>query len=182
MKPRSAKNKGKRLQNAIAAVMRTMIPEYWPGTPDQHVKSTTMGESGQDIQLSPHAAEILPFAVECKNQETWSVPSWWAQAKKNAGRLIPVLVLGRNRQQPLVVVEAAVYFEMWKRLHDMARSLREYGGHREDQLQYVSEQIRKASGQSLRIQFGTGDDMGADEAVPGAGDGPDPVGSGDRSA
>ena len=49
MKSRSAKNKGKRLQNNFRDLLLEAFQELEP----DDIKSTTMGESGEDIQLSP---------------------------------------------------------------------------------------------------------------------------------
>ena len=47
MKPRSAKNKGKRLQNKI----RDLILEKFDTLEPDDVRSITMGDSGEDILL-----------------------------------------------------------------------------------------------------------------------------------
>ena len=65
MKTRSAKNKGKRLQNSV----RDILLETFTQLEEDDIKSTTMGESGEDIQLSPAARKLIPYAIECKNQE-----------------------------------------------------------------------------------------------------------------
>lgn len=103
MKTRSAKNKGKRLQNLV----RDRILAIFPTLDPSDVKSTTMGESGVDIQLSKHAKESFPFAVECKNQEKISIWACIEQAKKNAQkeRSMPLLVIGRNNKIPQAVIE-----------------------------------------------------------------------------
>ena len=65
MKTRSAKNKGKRLQNQV----RDQLLENFKQLEPDDIKSTTMGESGEDIQLSPAARKLIPYAIECKNQD-----------------------------------------------------------------------------------------------------------------
>jgi len=55
MKPRSAKNKGKRLQNAV----RDMILENFTQLEPDDVVSTLMGDSGTDIKLSPAARKLF---------------------------------------------------------------------------------------------------------------------------
>ena len=65
MKPRSAKNKGKRLQNKV----RDLILEKFNTLEEDDVRSITMGDSGEDILLSPAARKLFPFSVECKNQK-----------------------------------------------------------------------------------------------------------------
>ena len=48
MKTRSAKNKGKRLQNSVRDILLETFKDQLE--PDD-IKSTTMGESGEDIKL-----------------------------------------------------------------------------------------------------------------------------------
>ncbi len=102
MKPRSAKNKGKRLQNTV----RDLILEKFNSKlePDD-VRSITMGDSGEDILLSPAARRLFPFSVECKAQESLSIWSALQQAESNAGKHIPLLVFKRNRSKTYAVLE-----------------------------------------------------------------------------
>ena len=78
MKARSAKNKGKRLQNKV----RDLILEKFNKQlePDD-VRSITMGDSGEDILLSPAARRLFPFSVECKNQEKLNEMSYLKKIK-----------------------------------------------------------------------------------------------------
>jgi hypothetical protein len=69
MKTRSAKNKGKRLQNDV----RDLILETFKELEPDDVRSTTMGDSGEDVLLSPAARKLFPFSVECKNQEKLNI-------------------------------------------------------------------------------------------------------------
>ena len=102
MKTRSAKNKGKRLQNSVRDILLETFKEQLE--PDD-IKSTTMGESGEDIQLSPAARKIIPFAFECKNQEKLNIWSSLEQAEDNAGPHIPLLVFKRNRSKTYISME-----------------------------------------------------------------------------
>ena len=95
MKPRSAKNKGKRLQNQV----RDLILEKFQQLEEDDVRSTTMGDSGEDVLLSPAARKLFPFSVECKNQEKLNIWSSLEQAETNAGPHIPLLVFKRNRSK-----------------------------------------------------------------------------------
>jgi hypothetical protein len=101
MKPRSAKNKGKRLQNKI----RDLILEKFDKLEPDDVRSITMGDSGEDILLSPAARRLFPFSVECKAQESLSIWSALQQAESNAGKHIPLLVFKRNRSKTYAVLE-----------------------------------------------------------------------------
>ena len=102
MKPRSAKNKGKRLQNKI----RDLILEKFNNILElDDVRSITMGDSGEDILLSPAARRLFPFSVECKNQETLNIWSSLEQAENNSGNHTPLVVFKRNRTKTYAVLE-----------------------------------------------------------------------------
>ena len=66
MKPRSAKNKGRRLQNFVRDLLRKTFPKL----EDDDIKSQTMGMPGEDIVLSPAAKRAIPYSFECKNCPT----------------------------------------------------------------------------------------------------------------
>ncbi len=101
MKTRSAKNKGKRLQNDV----RDLILETFTELEPDDVRSTTMGDSGEDILLSPAARKLFPFATECKNQERLNIWESLEQAESNAGQHIPLVVFKRNRSKTYISME-----------------------------------------------------------------------------
>ena len=101
MKTRSAKNKGKRLQNKV----RDLILEKFTQLEEDDVRSTTMGDSGEDVLLSPAARKLFPFSVECKNQEKLNIWSSLQQAEDNAGEHIPLVVFKRNRSKIYATIE-----------------------------------------------------------------------------
>ena len=101
MKTRSAKNKGKRLQNDV----RDLILETFQELEPDDVRSTTMGDSGEDVLLSPAARKLFPFSVECKNQEKLNIWSSLQQAEDNAGQHIPLVVFKRNRSKTYISME-----------------------------------------------------------------------------
>ncbi len=101
MKPRSAKNKGKRLQNKV----RDLILEKFNQLEPDDVRSVTMGDSGEDILLSPAARRVFPFSVECKNQEKMNIWSSLEQAENNSGNHVPFLIFKRNRTKTYAVLE-----------------------------------------------------------------------------
>ena len=101
MKPRSAKNKGKRLQNKI----RDLILEKFDILEPDDVRSITMGDSGEDILLSPAARKVFPFSVECKNQEKLNIWSALEQAEENSGNHTPLDIFKRNRSKTYAVLE-----------------------------------------------------------------------------
>lgn len=102
MKTSSAKNKGRRLQQWV----RDQILETFEHLEQDDVRSTSMGAGGMDIQLSPAAKKVFPFAVECKNQEALNVWKAFEQAESNQNDLEPMLVIKKNGKAPLVVLDA----------------------------------------------------------------------------
>ncbi len=109
MKSRSAKNKGKRLQNDV----RDLILNKFKSLEEDDVKSTGMGQPGEDIQLSPFARKKFPYSVECKNQESLNVWKSLEQAEKYSTKKIkPLLVFKRNRTKTYVVLEINDFLEL----------------------------------------------------------------------
>ena len=108
MKPRSAKNKGKRLQNKV----RDLILEKFNKLEEDDVRSITMGDSGEDILLSPAARRLFPFSVECKNQEKLNIWSSLEQAETNSGKHIPIVIFKRNRTKTYVALEFEKLLEL----------------------------------------------------------------------
>jgi len=104
MKTRSAKNKGKRLQKQV---QQLLLEKTHPiGLVEGDISNTIMGEAGRDIKLSPAAESVIPFDIECKNQEHINIWSSIQQAEDNTkeGR-IPMLVFSKNRSKTYAVVE-----------------------------------------------------------------------------
>ena len=102
MKPRSAKNKGKRLQNKVRDLI---LEKFNKKLEEDDVRSITMGDSGEDILLSPAARKLFPFSVECKNQEKLNIWSSLEQAESNSGKHTPLLIFKRNSTKTYAVLE-----------------------------------------------------------------------------
>ena len=108
MKTRSAKNKGKRLQNSVRD---TLLETFNTLEPDD-IKSAVMGDSGEDIQLSPAARKLIPYSFECKNQESLNIWSSLQQAEENSGDYDPVLIFKRNRSKTYAVINIDKIIEL----------------------------------------------------------------------
>ena len=108
MKPRSAKNKGKRLQNKVS----DLILEKFNSLESDDVRSITMGESGEDILLSPAARKLFPFSVECKNQEKLNIWKSLEQSETNSGKHTPIVIFKRNRTKTYVALEFKKLLEL----------------------------------------------------------------------
>lgn len=103
MLTRSAKAKGKKLQNWV----RDKILHYSPSLEPDDVKSTTMGESGEDIQLSPAARRQYPISIECKSRASYAFYKDYDQAVNNTPKgCEPILVAKANHRHPVVIVDA----------------------------------------------------------------------------
>ena len=110
---RSAKNKGARFQKIIAEYISKITGI--PNGKDELIQSREMGQSGVDVKLIGEAKDTFPFAVECKNCEKWSLPSWIKQAKSNIGDFKTwLLFCKKNNEDPVVVMDADKFFEMYK--------------------------------------------------------------------
>lgn len=107
MKTASSKAKGRKLQQWT----RDLLLDIFPVLEPDDVKSTGMGQQGEDIQLSPAARKLIPYSVECKNRTTIATYAWYKQASANAPKgCEPVLVIKQNRDKPLVIVDAEYFF------------------------------------------------------------------------
>lgn len=102
MRPSSAKAKGRRLQDWI----RDKLLSTFGSLEGDDVKCAIMGESGEDIHLSPAARKMFPFSVEAKNQERINIWKAIAQAEQNAKEgTTPLLVFKRNHSKVYAVLD-----------------------------------------------------------------------------
>jgi len=110
MKTSSAKAKGRLLQQLVVKKLLETFPQLEP----DDVQNRAMGSQGTDVMLSPVAKKLAPIAVECKNQESVNVWASFEQAKANSDKLNPVLIIKRNRTQPLAVVGLDYFLTLLK--------------------------------------------------------------------
>lgn len=111
IKHRSAKAKGRRLQQWVAGKISDLLGIPWG--PDELIASREGSQSGVDIRLVGEAKRMFPFSIECKSQETWSVPAWIKQAKNNKSEGTTwMLVCKKKNLAPVVVMDAADFFIM----------------------------------------------------------------------
>ncbi len=116
MSTAACKAKGRRLQqetrDSILSTFADLLVE-------DDVRSTSMGSSGEDVQLSPRAREVFPFSVECKNTEKINIWSAIEQASINAQKKKSdyLVVFRRNRMKAQVVLEFDVLMKLLKELY-----------------------------------------------------------------
>lgn len=107
----SKKQKARLLQQLV----RDKILDTFPTLEPDDVKSTSMGASGEDVQLSPAARKLFPFSVEAKSRASIGVYAWYQQAKTNAPKgTTPILVVKQNHSKPLVLVDLDTFMELVK--------------------------------------------------------------------
>ena len=110
MKTRSAKSKGRRLQNQVKDILLEAFTELEP----DDIRTAIMGETGEDIKLSPAARKQIPFSFECKNQEKINIWSSLEQAEENSGDSKPVLIFKRNRSKTYAVLKIEDFISLIK--------------------------------------------------------------------
>ena len=109
MKARSAKNKGRKLQNLVRDSLRSVFTETLE---TNDIESQVMGMSGEDIVLSPAAKRVIRYSFECKNKERLDLWKSLEQAENNSQDRVPVLVFKRNRTKVYVAFEFDHFIEM----------------------------------------------------------------------
>jgi len=109
MKTQSAKGKGRRLQQWV----RTMLIEILDVHPED-LESRSMGAGGEDLIMARAARKKFPHSIECKNVERLNVWDAYEQACDNAGDYEPLVVIKKNRKDPLVVVDAQYFIKLFE--------------------------------------------------------------------
>ena len=88
-----------------------MLETFKQLEPDD-IRSAIMGESGEDIKLSPAARKLIPYSFECKNQEKLNIWDSLSQAEENAGNYDPVVIFKRNRSETYAIITVKTFIEL----------------------------------------------------------------------
>ena len=107
---KAAKAKGRALQQLVRDKLIELLKEY--GIEAGDIKSAVMGETGEDIQLSPLARTFLPISIECKAHKAFAIYKHWEQATGASGDRQPVLVIKGDRKKPLACIYLDYYIEL----------------------------------------------------------------------
>ena len=108
----SAKAKGRRLQQYVRDQILGLFPQLEP----DDVRSTSMGSGGEDVQLSPAARRLFPYSVECKSNKSFAIYKIMEQATDNCPKgATPLAIIKGDRQKPLAVIDAQVFFKLTKK-------------------------------------------------------------------
>ena len=92
-----------------------MILNVYKSLEPDDVKSTSMGASGEDVQLSPYARKLFSYSAECKNQERLNFWGCWDQTVSNAGDYEPAMFVKKNRREVLVAIRAEHFFKLMEK-------------------------------------------------------------------
>jgi hypothetical protein len=112
MKTQSAKAKGRRLQQWV----RDLLIEKLDVHPED-IESRSMGAGGEDLIMARAAREKFPFSIECKNVEKLNVWEAYKQAKENAGKYVPIVVMKKNQEKPLIVIDAEEFVNIMENVN-----------------------------------------------------------------
>ena len=123
----SRKQKARWLQNWVCQWISTTLDIAWGYEDGKFIQPRIMGQSGTDVILRDEALNSFPFAIECKNSETWSIPDAIRQVKKNTKKPYQKWLLFMKRKEfknPIVILDAVLFFEIYDQL------LENYATHR----------------------------------------------------
>lgn len=89
--------------------------ENFTNIPSDKIRCALMGETGSDIKIDKDWQHNFPFAVECKNAESFNAWRAWQQAitgitEKNQ---MPIVFTKKNGLNPMVFVDAKLFMELW---------------------------------------------------------------------
>lgn len=128
IKVRSAKGKGRSLQVWVCEKIASMFQVKYEQSDDNClVHSREMGQRGVDVVLRGDVYDKFKYDVECKAQETLSIPDWIEQAKSNNNLERDWLLVVKKQSvgEPFVVMswdaferlyeESATFQSFWKK-------------------------------------------------------------------
>ncbi len=71
-----------------------------------------MGAGGEDILLSPAARRFLPISIECKSHARYAIYNDYEQARANAEKYEPVVIIKQNNSKPLAIVDLDYFLRL----------------------------------------------------------------------
>ncbi len=108
MRVQSAKAKGRRLQQWVRDKLIEMLDIH-----PEDIESRSMGAGGEDLIMARAARQKFPHSIECKNVEKLNIWDAYEQASANCGDYEPIVVMKKNGNKPLVVVDAEYYIQLF---------------------------------------------------------------------
>lgn len=113
MKARSAKAKGKRLEQKVSAAYRHYAI-------DETARPMPASGAFTHFKGDVWKKDDYEYLDECKNQERVQLWTWWAQASIEAGlNRVPVLHISANHRPVLTVLALEDYMNLRKQVKDL---------------------------------------------------------------
>lgn len=109
MRASSAKSKGRKLQQYVAARIQAVF-----GLPETDAVSRPMGSQGSDVLMSDRALKELPVSWECKNTRMFPGLSAIEQSQYNAGPYLPVVAWkppGKGMEKTMVYMDLDAFLQ-----------------------------------------------------------------------
>jgi hypothetical protein len=112
VKTKSNKAKGRTGQQEVRDALLAAFPTKLEA---DDIRSTSMGDTGSDLKLSPAAKKLIPISPEVKRRKAGlkTVYDWLTQAK-SGGSMWPTVFFRQDRSPWLVVVELETFIELLK--------------------------------------------------------------------
>lgn len=107
---RSSKAKGRLGQQAV----RDKLLEAFPQLEKDDIRSTAMGQSGEDLQLSPAARKLIPISAEVKRRKSLKTVYDFMHQAEQDGQYEPVVFFRADREDWLVFCNIDHYIELLK--------------------------------------------------------------------
>jgi hypothetical protein len=101
--------------------VRDQILKTFPHLEADDVRSTAMGQSGEDVQLSPAARKVLPYQIEVKNKAKSQIHTYYDQAKSH-GKYEPMVVVHRDRGIYLATVSLDNLLQLLQQIENLRSS------------------------------------------------------------
>ena len=109
---RAAKAKGRGGQNEIRDKLLETFTEFEP----DDIKSTTMGDTGEDIQLSPAARKKIPITIEVKRRKSGMKMAYdYIEQASKHGKGEPVVFFRADRKDWITMISINHYMELLKK-------------------------------------------------------------------
>lgn len=114
MKPQSCKAKGRRHQQDVCEALVSVRSDL----ESDDIRSTAMGQCGEDILFSPLARRIYPYSIECKNVEKINIWEAIDQARSNAGKYTPAVAFSKNNEEIWMAIPLKDFLRFFKNKED----------------------------------------------------------------
>lgn len=117
--PRSAKAKGRELQNWLSARLSQITGIKWGREDEDEIQPRQMGQRGADVILRGEAARLIPFTFECKSGESFRLVDSIKQARDNETEDRSWVIVHRRKafRNPIVMMEWNTFADLMEKAY-----------------------------------------------------------------